>query len=193
MSKTTCSALTSFLLFVPLLAAAATLTDADIDKFIRAVPVTAPALDTMKSKIERDDALGKSMTLAQMDGRLHRELIKLTAAWPEQTQLADQVKNEGFDSVDEWALVADRITAVIASAQWVVAAASMPTPGSDQATLDADTNLFDYLQDDANDASLRSKYRQQLAEMCERMCFDTSDLPAVSKRYKDINAALENQ
>lgn len=193
MSKTTYSALTSFLLFVPLLAASATLTDPDIDKFIRAVPVTAPALDSMKSKIERDDALGKTMTLAQMDGRRHRELIKLTAAWPEQAQLADQIKNEGFDSLKEWALVADRITAVIASAQWVVAAASMPIPGSDHATLDVDTNLFAYLQDEANDASLRSKYRQQLAEMCERMCFDTSDLPVVSKRYKDINAALENQ
>ncbi len=190
MSKLFSHVLVLFLFFVPLLTAAETLANADIDKYIKAVPVTAPALDAMKSKLEDDEALGKAMTLAQINGRLHRELLKLTVDWPEQTMLAERLKNEGCELISEWALVADRIAAAMASAQWVVAAASMPIPNSDRPTLDADTILFAYLQDEVNDEALRSKYHRQLEEMCKRMCVDTSDMPTVSNRYEDIRAAL---
>lgn len=178
-------------LTLPSLSTAAAITDADVDRFLKSVPPTSESLKQIKARIESEKDLSKALTMAQLEGRLHREMVKLSGGWPEQDELKEQVKQTGFNSIEQWALIADRIMGVISSAQWVVAAASMPIPNSDEPTLAPDTNLFAYLDDETNDTTLVQKYDEQLGEMCERLCYDSADLPVVGARYDEIKTMLK--
>ncbi|WP_316367548.1 hypothetical protein [Candidatus Thiodiazotropha sp. CDECU1] len=175
-------------------ALSSTITNAEIDKFLKSVPITSDLLDKVKAKIKKDDALSKKLSKAQLEGKYTREMVSELKAWPEYPALEAQVKQSGFDSVEAWSLVVDRVFGVVSSAQWVVLVASMPMPNSDAApVLNRDTNLFEFLNDTNNDAKLREKYGKQLQEMCTRMCYDQSDLPVVGARFSEIKSVTNKK
>ncbi|MES9943411.1 MAG: hypothetical protein ABW080_00455 [Candidatus Thiodiazotropha sp.] len=175
-------------------ALSSTITNAEIDKFLKSVPITSDLLDKVKAKIKKDDALSKKLSKAQLEGKYTREMVIELKAWPEYPALEAQVKQSGFDSVEAWSLVVDRVFGVVSSAQWVVLVASMPMPNSDAApVLTRDTNLFEFINDTNNDAKLREKYDKQLQEMCTRMCYDQSDLPVVGARFSEIKSVTNKK
>ncbi|MEJ2592512.1 MAG: hypothetical protein P8178_14150 [Candidatus Thiodiazotropha sp.] len=172
---------------------AASITDDEIDRFLVSIPVTSDLLDQVRAKLKQDNGLSKKLAVAQLDGKYMREIVSSIKSWPEYPQLEKQVKTSGFDSVDDWSLVVDRVFGVVSSAHWVTLVASMPIPNGPKPVLERDSNLFDYLGDEANDPKMREKYGRQLAEMCEKMCYDTADLPVVGARYNEIESVIKKK
>jgi hypothetical protein len=172
---------------------AATITNDEIDRFLVSIPTSSDLLDQVRSKLKKDTALSKKLAVAQLDGKYMRETVSAIKSWPEYPELEKLVKTSGFDSIEDWSLVVDRVFGVISSAHWVVLTASMPIPNGEAPVLKRDSNLFDYLNDEANDAKMREKYSKQLAELCEKMCYDTSDLPIVGARYNEIESVIKKK
>ncbi|MES9972396.1 MAG: hypothetical protein ABW092_20375 [Candidatus Thiodiazotropha sp.] len=186
--------LTITLLIASMPALSSTITDAEIDKFLKSVPITSDLLDKVKAKVKKDHALAKKLSKAQLEGKYTREMANELKSWPEYATLETLVKQSGFDSVEAWSLVVDRVFGVISSAQWVVLVASMPMPNSDiPPVLTRDTDLFEFLNDTSNDAELREKYGKQLQEMCTRMCYDQADLPVVGARFQEIKSVTNKK
>lgn len=169
---------------------AETITDAEIDKFVVSAPKTGATIKSIKAKINKDTKLSKLLSDAQVEGAYMRKLVKVVKEWPEYPALENSVKEAGFGSVDEWALVSDRVLGVIMSANWVVLTGSLQKPKSKSPALTMETNLFTYLNDESNDSGLRKKFGDQLNEVCERLCYDTSDLPVVGARYEEVQSAI---
>jgi hypothetical protein len=71
---------------------------------------------------------------------------------------------------------------------WVMGATAM---GNNNKPLREDLNLFAYLDDKNNDPALRKKYRGQLDEMCDRLCYDKADIKVVRSKYTEITATLK--
>lgn len=180
-----------FIIAVP--AQSSTLTNQEIDKFIDSIPRTSQLLDRIKAKIKKHKSIFNSLSEAQLDGKYMRELTKAVKGWPEYSALEKLVVQSGFSSVEEWSLVVDRVFGVISSAQWVVLMAALPNPNTHDPVLSQDTNLFAYLNEEANDPALRDKYGKQLAEMCVRLCVDTSDLSVVGARYDEIESTIKKR
>jgi hypothetical protein len=67
---------------------------------------------------------------------------------------------------------------------------SLKTAKSKSPALTMETNLFTYLSDKSNDSGLRKKFSDQLNEVCERLCYDTTDLPVVGARYEEVQSAI---
>jgi hypothetical protein len=172
---------------------AAAITDDQIDRFLVSVPVTSDLLDQVRAKLKQDEGLSKKLAVAQLDGKYMREIVSTIKSWPEYPELEKLVKTSGFDSVDDWSLVVDRVFGVVSSAHWVTLVASMPIPNGPKPVLERDSNLFEYLGDEANDSKMREKYGQQLAQMCEKMCYDTADLPVVGARYNEIESVINKK
>jgi hypothetical protein len=169
-----------------------TITNSEIDKFLKSIPITSKLMDKVKAKVDKDNSLSKTLSSAQLEGKYMRKMVSEVKAWPEYPELELLVKKAGFESIDEWSLVADRIYGVVSSAHWVVLVASMPVPGSDAVpALNRDTNLFEFLNNEENDPKLRQKYGKQLEEMCAKLCYDQSDLPVVGSRYNEIDSAMK--
>jgi hypothetical protein len=172
---------------------ATTITNDEIDRFLVSIPTTSDLLNQVRTKLKQDKTLSKKLAVAQLDGKFMRETVSAIKSWPEYPELEKLVKISGFDSVDDWSLVVDRVFGVVSSAHWVVLTASMPMPNGDTPALKQDSNLFDYLNDEANDAKMREKYSKQLAELCEKMCYDSSDLPIVGARYNEIKSVIKKK
>lgn len=182
--------LVSICLLVSVPAFSSTITDDEIDRFLVSVPKTRQVMDEIKAKIEKDRQIAKQVAKAQLDGQYMREVARVAKEWPEYPMLEKSVRQSGFNSVDDWSLVVDRVFGVILSARLVVLTASMPRPNSDSPALSTDTNLFAYLSEEGNDPRLREKYEKQLSEMCASMCYDTSDLAVVGARYDEIESVI---
>jgi hypothetical protein len=120
-------------------------------------------------------------------------MVKAAKQWPEYPKLEEIVTASGFSSIDDWSLVVDRVFGVVSSAHWVVLVASMPTSNSNTSKLTVDTNLFEFIQNEDNDPELREKYRNELADMCEKMCYDESDLAVVGARYDEIQTIIKKR
>jgi hypothetical protein len=185
----------SFIILIASMPAlSSTITNEEIDKFLKSVPITSNLLDKVKAKVKKDDELAKKLAKAQLDGMYTREMVNALKTWPEYSALEGLVKQSGFNSVEEWSLVVDRVFGVISSAQWVVLVASMPMPNSTaKPVLTRETNLFEFLNDTNNDPELREKYGKQLEEMCTKMCFDQSDLPVVGARFSEIKTVTKRK
>lgn len=170
----------------------ATITNSEIDQFIHSIPITNNLLVKVKAKVNQDGSLSKKLASAQLDGKYTRELVNEVKGWPEHSELEELVRQSGFESVEAWSLVVDRVFGVISSANWVVLMASMPNAKA-APELTRETNLFEYLNDEKNDRASREKYGKQLQEMCAKLCYDRSDLPVVSARFDEIKTALGNK
>jgi hypothetical protein len=166
------------------------ITDAEIDKFVLSAPKTGGTIQRIKGKIIKDKSLSKLLSDAQVEGAYMRKMVKIVKEWPEYPDLEESVKASGFSSVEEWALVSDRVLGVIMSANWVVLTGSLKTAKSKSPALTMETNLFTYLSDKSNDSGLRKKFSDQLNEVCERLCYDTTDLPVVGARYEEVQSAI---
>lgn len=181
-------------LVISLPSLSSTITNSEVDKFLKSVSITSDLLDKVKAKVNQDDALSKKLAKAQLEGMYMREMTEAVKGWPEYTELEALVRKSGFGSVDEWSLVVDRVFGVVSSAQWVVLVASMPMPHSDdKPVLTRETNIFEYLQDENNDPKLRQKYAKQLDEMCAKMCYDRTDLSVVGPRYSEIKSVIKDK
>lgn len=179
-----------FIVFVfPIIVHADALSNADIERYVKSYPLVKKVLDKINTRISTDKKLDIDLAMAQMEGAMHRKIIVLINGWPEQVQLKNILQKQGFSKLEDWALVADRIGGVIMSASWVMGAASM---GSDK-PLREDMNLFAYLDDNRNDMALRKKYRLQFGEMCDRLCYEHSDIEMVRKNYTKITSVLNNE
>ncbi|MEJ2695003.1 MAG: hypothetical protein P8166_18840 [Candidatus Thiodiazotropha sp.] len=170
--------------------AAKSITDAEIDKFLVSAPKTAATIQRIKGKIRKDKEMSKLLSDAQVEGGYMRQLVKLVKEWPEYSELEQSAKESGFSSVGEWAFVSDRVLGVIMSANWVVLTGSLKTAKSKSPALTMKTNLFSYLNDESTSSGLRKKFSDQLKEVCERLCYDTSDLPVVGARYEEVQSAI---
>jgi hypothetical protein len=171
-----------------------TITNNEIDKFIKSLPITSDLLDKVNTKLKQNEAVSKKLAVAQLEGKYTREMVSALKGLPEYSDLEVLVKQSDFNSVDEWSLVTDRVLGVITSAQWVVLVASMPMPNSDTTpVLTRETNLFEFLNNTSNDPKLRKKYSKQLKEMCEKMCYDQSDLQVVGARFNEIESAMKKK
>jgi hypothetical protein len=171
-----------------------TITNNEIDKFIKSLSITSDLLDKVNTKLKKDEAVSKKLAVAQLEGKFTREMVSALKGSPEYFDLEALVKQSDFNSVEEWSLVTDRVLSVITSAQWVVLVASMPMPNSNtQTALTRETNLFEFLSNTNNDPKLREKYSKQLKEMCEKMCYDQSDLQVVGARFNEIKSAMKEK
>jgi hypothetical protein len=175
-------------------AVSSTITNNEIDKFLKSIPITSDLLDKVSLKLKKDEAVSKKLAKAQLEGKYTREMTSAFKGWPEYSTLEALVKQSDFKSVEEWSLVVDRVFGVVTSAKWVVLVASTPMPNSDAApALTRDTNLFDFLNNTNNDPKLREIYSKQLEEMCAKMCYDQSDLPVVGARLNEIESAMKKK
>ncbi|MES9992376.1 MAG: hypothetical protein ABW098_10515 [Candidatus Thiodiazotropha sp.] len=171
-----------------------TITNNEIDRFLKSIPITTDLLDKIKAKVKKHDGLAKKLSKAQLEGKYMREMVSELKAWPEYPELESLVRKSGFASTEEWSLVVDRVFGVVSSAHWVVLVASMPMPNSDTTpVLTRDSNLFEFLNDKNTDPKLRDKYAKQLDEMCQKMCYDQSDLPVVGARYNEIESVIKKK
>lgn len=165
------------------------ITNADIDLHIKSLKLTSNTLDKIQKKIKADDDLDTKAAMAQLEGKALRTMVNISSGWKESEELTNIVKKLGYSSLDAWALSSDAIIGVITSADWVVGAASAPWPGTKKEDLmKKGTNIFAYVKDNSVEPELRKKYKQQLIEMCERMCVDVADLEVVGKRYEELQA-----
>jgi hypothetical protein len=175
-------------------AISSTITNNEIDKFLKSIPITSELLDKVNVKLKKDEAVSKKLAKAQLEGKYTREMVSALKGWPEYSALEALVKQSDFTSVEEWSLVVDRVFSVVTSAKWVVLVASMPMPNSDEApALTHDTNLFEFLSNTNNDPKLREKFSKQLEEMCAKMCYDQSDLPVVGARLNEIESVMSKE
>jgi len=164
------------------------LSNNDINLYLKTFPVASNTLDKVTAKIGKDKKLNIELAMGQMEGNMHRKMMGMIKGWPEHALLKEIVKKQGFKSIDDWALVADRISGVIMSTSMVMMTASMG-----EKPLREDMNLFAYLDDKKNDAGLRKKYKDQLAEMCDRLCYKKTDLESVKNNYAKITNVLNKK
>lgn len=176
-----------FLVFSPSIIFADALSNSDIDKYLKAVPAVSGLLDQLAIEVKADRSVRKKISIAQMEARKNRELIKIFSNKPAIDQIEDRVKQAGFSDLSSWALTADRIEGVIMSTQWVIAAASIDA----DAPIKIGMNIFAYIDNEKNDLKWRNKYKRQILDMCKKICFDTTDSNVVKARYTDILKVLD--
>jgi len=164
----------------------APLTDADVEYYIKTYPLVSDVLEKIYTKIGDNDDMSMDLAGEQIKGRMYRKTIEMIVGWAERKQLENIVIKQGFKNLADWALLADRIVSVNMSLKWVVGLASMTGDKS----LNKNTNLFTYLDNNKIDMTLRKKYRQHLNEMCDRMCYEKSDLEMFRKNYAKISKVL---
>lgn len=180
--------ITLVIVTIPLTCHADALTSTDIDRYLKSYPAVTDLLGQITKKIKKDDNVNTQIAVAQMEGRMHRKMAGIIGGWPEQVTLMEVLQKQGFKSIEDWALVADRISGVVMASTWVMAATAM---GNNNKPLREDLNLFAYLDDKKNDAALREKYRGQLDEMCDRLCYDKADIKIVRGKYAEIASVLK--
>ncbi len=125
---------------LPILCHADALTNADIDRYLKAYPLVIETLDQITAKIKKtDDKQDTKLAIAYMDGRMHRQLVNYIEGWSELEKLRKITRDQGFASINDWALVADRISGVIMSSTWVMGATAL---SNNNKPLREDLNLF---------------------------------------------------
>jgi hypothetical protein len=182
---------TTLFLIVSIPAFSSTITNSDIDRLLKSTPITSHLLERVKTKVNTDDDLSTKLSIAKLEGQYMRELVNELRGWPEYPELEEMLKQSGFTSVDDWSLLVDRVFSVVSSVQWVVFMASNPKPNSDSTLLlTHEINLFEFLSNSKYDSRLRDKYEKQLEQMCEKLCYDRSDLSIIGARYREIEPII---
>ncbi len=171
--------------------AAETITNAELDMFLACAPKISATINRIRNQLNKEAKFSERLSTAQVEGNYMREMLRLVREWPEYPALEKAVKGVGFETVDAWSFVADRVLGVIMSANYVVLTGSLAEKESESPALNVDTNIFTYLNDESNDPVLRMKFRDQLQEVCEKLCYDTADLLVVGARYEELQAALD--
>lgn len=94
------------------------ITNNEIDKFLKSIPITSDLLDKINTKLKKDEAASKKLSAAQLEGKYTREMVSALKGSPEYSALESLVKQSDFKSAEEWSLVTDRVLGVVTSAQW---------------------------------------------------------------------------
>lgn len=167
------------------------LSNNDIDLHIEKLQVLNPAFVALRVKLEANAESAKAMSQAKLNNGF-QVIVGLgeNANVNEYTDLETLVLENGYQSIDNWAEVNDRIETMYFTAT-NLADFSRFINGK-KTGINAGTDIFSYIEDESNPEDVRNMLAGKLTEQCELHCADSSDLNSIGKRYSDLLTAYND-
>lgn len=156
----------------------------DIDKFLTHTPLIMGELKKDSAKLT--DAEKKQFQNSVFEGNPYSTMSRLMEKKPIKTQLDALSKEGGYNNFDQYAAIADRISSIIMSAQWIAKSAGVR--GKDAEKID---NIYAYLSRNDIAEDKKNKLTQQLHEMYQKLNANEGDEDVVASNYGALAAALK--
>ena len=94
----------------------------------------------------------------------------------------------GYESIEEWALVNDRVETMFNHA---VNIAGFPMPYGRNSGITSDTDIFAYINDETQPEDIRKRISDSFAGVCDEHCVEPSDLESVGRWCPDLLLAYK--
>ncbi len=156
----------------------------DIDRFLLHTPVILDALKKDTANLTAEEKGQFQMSL--FEGNPYSTMSKLIDEKPVKRQLDALSQHGGYTAFDQYAATADRIYAIIMSAQWI--AKSAGGRGMDAEKID---NIYAYLSRNDLAEDKRNKLMQQLQAMYQKLNANTGDEDVVASNYDALATVLK--
>ena len=164
------------------------LTNKDIDLHISKMQILNPAFVALRKKLESVEELNDRMRGSSVNNGFSTIVeIGRSEKLAEFATLESLVTDNGYQSVNEWSQLNDRIETVFFTAA-NMAGVSRFINGKKTGITDG-TNIFSYIEDESRPQDVRDTIKDRLTELCKLYCSDQSDLYSVGSRYGDLLSA----
>ena len=160
------------------------LSDEDIDRHISALPIMIDLFRDLRDKLGSNPKTAKIISDAPLKSGF-RTIIDTgkNERLGEYNSMEKIALEHDFESIEEWALVNDRVETLFLHAANI---AVFPAPYGKNSGITKDTDIFAYINDETKPENIRQRISESFVDVCEEYCVEPSDLESVSRRYSDL-------
>ena len=163
------------------------LSDDDIDRQISAYFSLMPTFIELREKLYSNEETRKKMSDAPVNSgfRTIVELGKDTST-NDYNKLQSSALKYGYESVEAWAFVNDRISTLFG---YMANIGQYPSAYGENTGITENTDIFSYISDETKPENVRQDISSRINKICDDYCIEASDLESVGRRYPDLLSA----
>lgn len=165
-----------------------TMTTELVLRFLKSMRATEEPLDRLQAKLKDDKAANKMVSGAVTKGEMLRTMVAIAEKIDEVENVRTAVREAGFQSIEDWAYVGDRIISVMFVNEMLSAIAPISFSGKG---FPEGANISEFIADESNPEELRAELFERLEASCQTDCVVPADLAVVSEHIAEIKSAFE--